>query len=158
MLNSQSNIAMPSEQQQQDTYQKLRARAQQYLESKPSALDSAGQFALLAPDLFHLLTRLMLDSRVDKKSKAYVGGGLLYFVAPIDVLPEFLVGPGGYLDDVIVAVFIIDTVLNRLPQDIVSEHWAGDDDLLESLRKLVGSGNKWMSKLPAGRLIRTFTK
>ncbi|MFC4712184.1 YkvA family protein [Planococcus dechangensis] len=152
------NMEMPSEQQQRDTYQKLRLQAQQYMESKSSTLDSAGQFALLAPDLFHLLTRLMLDSRIDKKSKALVGGGLLYFVAPIDVLPEILVGPGGYLDDVIVAVFIINTILNKLPQEVVTEHWAGDEDLLNTLRKLAGSGNKLASKLPAGRLIRTFTK
>ena len=113
---------------------------------------------LFAPDLFHLLTRLLLDSRIDKKSRAYVGAGILYFMAPIDLLPEILVGPGGYMDDVIVAVYVINTILNKFPREVVTEHWAGDEDLLKVLGKLAGSGNKLTSKLPAGRAIKRFLK
>jgi len=158
MVNEYLSKPLPSEQQQQDFYQKLRVRVHNWMESKSPRLDSAGQFVLFAPDLFHLLTRLLLDSRIDKKSRAYVGAGVLYFMAPIDLLPEILVGPGGYIDDVIVAVYVINTILNKFPREVVTEHWAGDEDLLKVLGKLAGSGNKLTSKLPAGRAIKRFLK
>lgn len=158
MVNEFLSKPLPSEEQQQDFYKKLRVRVQNWLENKNPKLDSAGQFILFAPDLFHLLTRLLLDSRIDKKSKAYVGAGVLYFMAPIDFLPEILVGPGGYLDDVIVAMYVLNTILNRFPKEVVTEHWAGDEDLLKVLQKLAGSGNKLAAQLPAGKAIKRFLK
>ncbi|MDE4086593.1 DUF1232 domain-containing protein [Planococcus maritimus] len=158
MVNEYLSKPLPSEEKQLDFYQKLRVRVHNWLESKSSKLDSAGQFVLFAPDLFHLLTRLLLDSRIDKKSKAYVGAGVLYFMAPIDILPEILVGPGGFMDDVIVAVYVINTVLNRFPKEVVTEHWAGDEDLLKVLSKLANSGDRWAAKLPAGKAVKRFLK
>lgn len=158
MVNEYLSKPLPSEEKQLDFYQKLRVRVHNWLESKSSKLDSAGQFVLFAPDLFHLLTRLLLDSRIDNKSKAYVGAGVLYFMAPIDILPEILVGPGGFMDDVIVAVYVINTVLNRFPKEVVTEHWAGDEDLLKVLSKLANSGDRWAAKLPAGKAVKRFLK
>ncbi|MBT2582136.1 DUF1232 domain-containing protein [Planococcus sp. ISL-109] len=158
MVNEYLSKPLPSEKQQQDFYQKLRVRVHNWMESKSLKLDSAGQFVFFAPDLFHLLTRLLLDSRIDKKSRAYVGAGVLYFMAPIDLIPEILIGPAGYMDDVIVAVYVINTILNKFPREVVTEHWAGDEDLLKVLGKLAGSGNKLTSKLPAGRVIKRFLK
>ncbi|MGM0897953.1 MAG: YkvA family protein [Bacillota bacterium] len=149
---------LPSEEKQQDFYQKLRVKVHNWLENRSSKLDSAGQFVFFAPDLFHLLTRLMLDGRIDKKSKAYVGAGILYFMAPVDLIPEVLIGPAGYMDDVIVAVYVINTVLNRFPKEVITEHWAGDEDLLKVLGKLADSGNKLTAKLPAGKAIKRFLK
>lgn len=158
MGNEYLSKPLPSEEKQQDFYQKLRVRVHNWLEKRSSKLDSAGQFVFFAPDLFHLLTRLLLDSRIDKKSKAYVGAGVLYFMAPIDFIPEILVGPGGFMDDVIVAVYVINTVLNRFPREVVTEHWAGDEDLLKVLSSLADSGNKLTSKFPAGKAVKRFLK
>ena len=101
---------------------------------------------------------MMLDGRIDAKSKAAVGAGIMYFIAPIDFMPEILVGPGGFLDDVVVAVFVINTLLNKFPTEVITEHWAGDEDLLALVKKVSNSGNKYVSKLPAGRLVKRFTK
>lgn len=158
MANEQSKNSMPSEQEQDDFYQKLRTKVQDWVDSKPGIVGTVSGYVLFAPDLFHLLTRLMLDNRIDSKSKAAVGAGILYFVAPIDFLPEILVGPGGFLDDVVVAVFVINTVLNKFPAEVITDHWAGDEDLLTLLKKVTNSGNKYVSKLPAGRLVKRFTK
>ncbi len=149
---------MPSEKKQQDFYQKLRTKIQKWADNKSGLVGSVSGYILFAPDLFHLLTRMMLDSRIDAKSKAAVGAGILYFIAPIDFLPEILIGPGGFLDDVVVAVFVINTILNKFPTEVVTEHWTGDEDLLKLIKKISNSGNKYVSKLPAGRLVKRFTK
>lgn len=149
---------LPSQQEQEDFYQKLRGKIQDWLDKRPNSIGKVGQYVLFAPDFFHLLTRLMLDGRIDAKSKAAVGAGILYFIAPIDFLPEILVGPGGFLDDVVVAVFIINTLLNKFPTEVIEEHWAGDKALLTVVRGISNSGNKYISKLPAGRLVKRFMK
>ncbi|MBZ5202592.1 DUF1232 domain-containing protein [Planomicrobium chinense] len=147
---------LPSEEEQQDFYKKLRSKIENWLDKRSGFVSKIGKYVLFAPDLFHLLTRLMLDSRIDAKSKGAVGAGILYFFAPMDFLPEILVGPGGFLDDVVVAVFIINTLLNKFPIEVIEEHWAGDVELLSVVRGVTHSGNKYVSKLPAGRLVKRF--
>ncbi|MFP3387152.1 hypothetical protein, partial [Tritonibacter sp. SIMBA_163] len=60
--------------------------------------------------------------------------------------------------DVIVAVYVINMVLNRFPKEVVTEHWAGDEDLLKVLSKLANSGDRWAAKLPAGKAVKRFLK
>lgn len=158
MTNEYLKKDMPSKEKQEDFYHKLRDKVQNWADSKPKVIGTVSGYVLFAPDLFHLLTRLMLDSRIDKKSKAAVGAGIMYFIAPIDFLPEILMGPGGFLDDVVVAVFVINTLLNKFPREVIAEHWAGNEDLLALVKKVSNSGNKYVSKLPAGRLVKRFTK
>ncbi|MBT2571443.1 DUF1232 domain-containing protein [Planococcus sp. ISL-110] len=149
---------MPSKKKQEDFYYKLRKKVQNWVDSKPKIFGTVSGYVLFAPDLFHLLTRLMLDSRIDSKSKAAVGAGIMYFIAPIDFLPELLIGPAGFLDDVVVAVFVINTILNKFPAEVITEHWTGDEDLLAFIKKVSNSSNKYVSKLPAGRLVKRFMK
>ncbi|WKA57110.1 DUF1232 domain-containing protein [Planococcus shenhongbingii] len=158
MTNEYLKKPLPSIEEQQDFYKKLRSKIQKWLDNKPGAVGKVGQYVLFAPDLFHLLAKLMLDSRIDAKSKGAVGAGILYFIAPMDFLPEILIGPGGFLDDVVVAVFVINTLLNKFPIEVIEEHWAGDVELLSVVRGISNSGNKFVSKLPAGRLVKRFMK
>ncbi len=70
-------------------YRQLRDRVSSY--SGPYA-----EYVLLLPDLFVLLSRLMLDSRIEGRHKAMLGGALAYFVlahrpaAGADVRPDRL--------------------------------------------------------------------
>ncbi|MGI2326957.1 YkvA family protein [Planococcus sp. YIM B11945] len=157
MANEYLAKPLPSQQEQQDFYQKLRHKVQKWFDNKGS-VGKIGKYVLFAPDLFHLLTKMMLDSRIDAKSKGLVGAGILYYIAPLDFLPEIIVGPGGFADDVVVAVFIINTLLNKFPAEIIEEHWAGDEELLSVVRGISSSGSKFASKLPAGRLVKRFLK
>lgn len=149
---------LPSEEEQQDFYRKLRVKIDQWIEKKGGAVGSIGRYLLAAPDLFYLLAKLLTDSRIDRNSKAMLGAGLLYFVAPLDFLPEMIMGAPGFIDDVVVAAYVINTLLNRFPIEIIEEHWPGDEDLLGVLRGIADSGNQVVSKLPAGRLVKRFLK
>lgn len=149
---------LPSYEKQQDFYLKLRSNITSYLESKSGKVGKFTPYLLFAPDLFHLLVKAMIDKRIDTKSKTLIGSGILYFVAPIDVLPEGLIGPGGFIDDIIVATFVINMLLNKFSPEIMEEHWAGDIKLLDALKKISETSDTLLGKLPAKSLLGRFMK
>ena len=158
MTQFELNQELPSSQKQQDFYEKLREKITTFLESKNGSASKFAPYLLFAPDLFHLLTKALLDNRIDGKSKAIIGSGLLYFIAPIDVMPEGLIGPGGFMDDIIVAAFIVNMLLNKFSPEVLEEHWAGDQKLLDSLKKISETSDGLLGKLPARSLIGRFLK
>ena len=137
---------MATAESREDFYQALRARIAVWLEGKGKGFRHA-QLLLLAPDLFHLLTRLMLDRRIPVGEKAGIGVALAYFMSPIDLLPEAFLGPAGYVDDVALAAYALHRLINAGHGEVAKELWAGDGDLLESIQQIlqvadqaVGSG------------------
>jgi uncharacterized membrane protein YkvA (DUF1232 family) len=100
---------------------------------------SLKEYALLAPRLIKLLARLMRDPRVQPRSKAVLLVTVGYLVSPIDVIPDMVPGVG-QLDDIIIAAFALDHLLNRIPEELVKEHWDGDEDVLEVVRHVVEIG------------------
>ena len=123
-------------------YRQLRDRVSSY--SGPYA-----EYVLLLPDLFVLLSRLMLDSRIESRHKAMLGGALAYFVSPIDLLPERTFGPIGYIDDLAILVAALNRVLNEVDPQIVVGHWPGKADLLSTVRRSVEQADQMIGK---GRL------
>jgi uncharacterized membrane protein YkvA (DUF1232 family) len=130
----------------EDFYQALRLRIAGWLESKGAGFKHA-QILLLAPDLFHLLTRLLLDPRIPRAEKAALGAAVAYFLSPIDLLPEALLGPIGYVDDVALAAYALSRLINAGHGAVAKELWAGDGELLDVIRRIleiademVGSG------------------
>ena len=94
------------------------------------------EYALLVPNLGKLIWRLARDPRVPARSKAslvMLGG---YLVSPVELIPDFLPGIG-QLDDIVVAAFVLDQMLNRVPAEIVREHWEGDRDVLEIVQEVL---------------------
>ncbi len=107
------------------------------------------EYVLLVPDLFVLLTRLMLDRRVDSKQKAYLGAAVAYVVSPVDLIPERIFGVLGYLDDLAVMVAALNMALNDIDRQVVLEHWSGRADLLDTVQKVLAQADQLIGK---GRL------
>ena len=125
-----------------DFYQRLRKRIDGWAERneiRPAYRDSL----MALPDLFHLLTRLMLDKRVDAFSKTILGVAIAYVVSPIDLIPDIL-GPLGFVDDLLIVVLALDMVLVRVPRPIVEEHWAGRGDLMDIVRDCLDRADRWV--------------
>jgi uncharacterized membrane protein YkvA (DUF1232 family) len=120
----------------QDFYQALRTRIGVWLESKGKGFKHA-QLLLLAPDLFHLLTRLLFDSRIPPAEKAKLGGAIAYFISPFDLMPEAILGPIGYVDDVALAAYTLSRLINAGHGAVAKELWAGDEDLLDSIQRIL---------------------
>lgn len=92
------------------------------------------ELALFLPNFVLLLKRLMGDPRVPARSKVLLGGTFLYLVSPIDVIPDFVPGLG-QLDDVVLAVLALHSILNRVDEAVVLEHWDGDEGLIQLVRQ-----------------------
>jgi uncharacterized membrane protein YkvA (DUF1232 family) len=119
-------------------YRKLRDRVKRWAQ-KRELPEQQLEYLLAAPDLFVLLSRLAVDDRVPGRTKAKVATGIAYFLSPLDLVPDFL-GPAGFLDDVVVAAWIIYTIceeLNALDPSILEEHWEGEEDVLQRVTDIV---------------------
>ncbi|BAH45050.1 MULTISPECIES: YkvA family protein [Bacillales] len=135
-------------------YDKLREKIETFIRDK-GINDSVANFILLAPDLFVLLARLMLDKRVGVQSKALAGVAVAYFITPIDFIPEALVGGFGLVDDVILAVYALRKILVDIDESIVREHWNGEEDLLAVITKVVRSADDLVGKKIVKKLEET---
>jgi len=119
-----------------DFYQLIRSRIDTWLKQHGDGFRHA-QALLLAPDLFHLLCRLTMDERIPASEKAKLAAAIVYFVSPIDAVPEALVGPVGYLDDVAAASYALNGLINAGHGEIAKEHWAGEGDLLAVIQQVI---------------------
>jgi uncharacterized membrane protein YkvA (DUF1232 family) len=142
--------------QHDDFYKRVRRQVHGWAQEKGAGHKYA-EYILVAPDLVHLLVRMTLDDRVDTKSKAKLGAALAYFVSPIDLIPEALLGPIGYTDDVAVACLALNAVLNEPGhREVAREHWQGDGDLLELIQRVLGVANEMLGAKIWGKVQRKF--
>jgi uncharacterized membrane protein YkvA (DUF1232 family) len=91
---------------------------------------------LLLPDLTVLLLRLLRDDRVALGNKAVALVGVGYVLSPIDLIPGFLFGPFGLVDDVIVLSATLSRVVNHVHPDVVRSHWSGQGDALDAIQRV----------------------
>jgi uncharacterized membrane protein YkvA (DUF1232 family) len=84
------------------------------------------------PRMLVLIARLLRDGRVPVIDKAIFAAVLAYIVAPVDLMPDFLVGIG-FADD----LYLLGLALNRLfagaGGKVLLESWDGDPRDLELL-------------------------
>jgi uncharacterized membrane protein YkvA (DUF1232 family) len=115
---------------------------------RPGAPSGVGDVLLLLPDLTVLLFRLLRDPRVAWGDKALLVLGLGYVLSPVDLLPEFLFGPFGLLDDVLVVAATLSRLVNHVHPDVVRSHWSGQGDALEAVHRVTD----WSERQIGGRL------
>lgn len=97
---------------------------------------SLREYALLAPRLVKLVWRLARDPRVPARAKAVLFVLVGYLASPVDLIPDFIPGLG-QLDDLVIAAFALDQILNRVPDEVVRQHWDGDEDVLDVVRNIL---------------------
>jgi uncharacterized membrane protein YkvA (DUF1232 family) len=119
-----------------DLYRRLRRRVLDWAASKSGARHTYMEVVLAAPDMLHLLYRLMLDPSVRATDKAKLAGALAYFVTPVDLIAEAFVGPIGFLDDVALAAFVLSQIIH-LNREAVERNWAGDQNVIALIEKIL---------------------
>ena len=135
-------------------YDRLRQRIHSLLEDHGRVAEKFGDFLLLVPDVFILLWRLTNDSRVSGKNKVLLGSSIAYYIFPFDVIPEAILGPIGYLDDLVFGVYVLNRMLADTDPEILRAHWSGSDDVLVSIQKVLNAADK----LVAGDLLARLKK
>ncbi len=139
-----------------DFYETLREKITKWaLEKGGEKGLKTAEILLLAPDLFMLLVRLLQDSRTPVNQKVWIGIGITYFISPIDLMPEAVLGPIGYLDDVVLAVFVVNTILNSHKQ-LVLENWSGKGDVLTIIQDISAKAEELVGKQIYRQLQRLF--
>ena len=91
----------------------------------------SAKFRAVRDDLALLIDLLGAYTRgdytaVSKRSLVTVAAGVLYFLMPFDVLPDFIVGLG-LLDDAAVIGYVVSVVREELD---AYRRWIGDDDVV----------------------------
>ena len=71
-----------------------------------------------------LVGRLMLDGRVPLRLKLIIPAAVIYFISPIDLIPDFL-PLRGRIDDILVALLALGLFVGMAPRDVVLEHIRG---------------------------------
>ena len=131
----------------EDFYEKIRKKIINYLESEKGQKYKYGKYLLLAPDFFYLLCKLSIDKDVPVRSKALLFSAIAYYISPLDLLPEIIVGPLGFIDDVALGAFVLRKIINDTAPELVERYWLGEKNVLQIIQdvlkvadEMVGSG------------------
>ncbi|MFC2037726.1 YkvA family protein [Chloroflexota bacterium] len=134
-------------------YHKLRQTVRIWAGGKESRANRYADFILASPDLFMLLVQLSRDDRVSQINKARMAGATAYFVSPLDLVPELLLGPAGLIDDVALSAYVLHELLETTDPSVVREHWAGNADILDLIRQILAAADSMVGGPVWRRLI-----
>lgn len=117
-------------------YDRLRRRVLEAAQERGRFASATIELLLLVPDVFLLLLRLVLDPEVPPRSRSLLGGALLYFVLPMDLFPEGVVGAGGFVEDLVLAAAVLSHALSDELEPLAARHWSGPVPLRAVLRDI----------------------
>lgn len=134
----------PSPSTERDAYSRVREKV---VHKVPDKYERVIQYAMIVPDILALLWRIFRDKRVKIKVKIMVAGIIAYLASPIDILPDFI-PLVGKIDDVAIAFFGLNAIINEVPEEIILQNWQGEENIIlltkeavSHISRLVGSQN-----------------
>jgi uncharacterized membrane protein YkvA (DUF1232 family) len=136
---------------EQRLYDRLRSQIRPVV---PGASSDLRDVLLAFPDLVMLLARLVRDARVKPGDKVLALFGVAYVLSPLDLLPVWLFGPLGALDDVLVVAATLSRLLNHVHPDVVRSHWSGQGDALALIHRATDWSERQFGKRIRGALGR----
>jgi uncharacterized membrane protein YkvA (DUF1232 family) len=112
-------------------YIELRGKMDNFLRANPNL--GLFRYLVFLPDLFRMYVRLLIDIRVPSVAKWSLFAAIVYLISPIDLMPEMILGPIGYIDDVFIMITSITNMLNTnyVPREIINCHWVGSQKELD---------------------------
>jgi uncharacterized membrane protein YkvA (DUF1232 family) len=144
-----------SESKETQFYSKLRRTVKIWAGGEKSRGSQYADLILAGPDLFMLLTRLSQDSRVSRTDRTKLAGAAAYFINPLDLIPELILGPPGLVDDIALSAYVLHDVLENTDPAIVRDHWEGDVEILELIRRILAVADTMVGGPIWRRLINT---
>jgi len=135
-----------------DFYQRMRRKMRAWKGTRQGRSSRWAEYVLVAPDVFHLICRLALDPAVSLQHRIRMAAVAAYYVAPLDLLSEVLLGPMGFLDDLALAAFVLNGLLRDTRPEVIRRHWAGEGDILDWLERIVKSADDMLGGRIAGIL------
>lgn len=140
-------------------YDRLRERMVKTVARRSRKLGPAAVEALLlVPDVFMLLARLALDRQVPAGARSLIGGALLYFLTPLDLFPEAVIGPVGFLEDLVLAAAVLSQALGGELEPHARRYWSGRQELRGVLHDITASAHSLLGGRLLGRLDRALAR
>jgi uncharacterized membrane protein YkvA (DUF1232 family) len=99
--------------------------------------EDARALAGFIPDCIVLVGRLARDPRISRPRRALLFVVLAYLAMPIDLIPDFLPGPG-QLDDAVLLALALRVLARGGGADLVREAWPGPDASLRLILRAAG--------------------
>ncbi len=142
----------------QDFYKKIRTEIKNWLRTKTGKNHKWAEYLLLAPDLFYLLAKLLADPDVPTEKKIKLLAAVVYFISPIDFVPEAVLGPVGYLDDIAIAAYTLNDLINSIDPQIIRRNWAGEEDILILVKNILINANEMIGSGTWEKIKKRFFK
>jgi uncharacterized membrane protein YkvA (DUF1232 family) len=134
-------------------YDRLRERILERIDRRGGKMaDATVRALLLVPDVFILLVRLAMDKEVPASARMMIGGALAYFVLPMDLMPEALLGAGGFLDDLVLATAVLAQAFSGELEPYARRHWSGSEDLRVVIQDIAYTAENLLGAKLYGRL------
>ena len=95
-------------------------------------LSTARAVASFLPDFVVLFKRLLRDPRVPRRQKFLLAALVGYMAMPFDLILD-VIPVIGELDDALLAVLVLRSIMRAAGEDLVRELWPGPPDALEIL-------------------------
>lgn len=89
----------------------------------------------LIPDVVRLLRRLATDKTHTIGVRIRVWLLLLYLLLPVDLIPDFI-PVVGYVDDIIIIVFLLRSITRVAGTESLDRHWPGTAEGLLAIKRL----------------------
>lgn len=127
-------------------YEKMRTTIDKWTKKRAGKAGyEIAQFLMLLPDLFILVSRLIIDKRVPTGKKVFLAGVITYLISPIDIIPDFIPFVG-YTDDLFLVIFALDNLLNNVGEDVIVENWSGKDNIIQLIQTLLEKSDQFLDK------------
>lgn len=104
--------------------------------SKSNIPENILEAFLAIPDLFYLVFKLAIDKDISNKNKTVFTLVCIYFIAPIDFIPDGIM-PFGFMDDVYLAVKALDSIINTVDRKYIDKYWMGDSDIIRLIQSTI---------------------
>lgn len=106
----------------QDYYDVLSNNLESYQGKYASFIDHG-------PQLFKLLNDLLIKSEISPEYRLKISAAIAYYVVPLDVIPEQVYGPYGYIDDIYITSYVIKNLAETYDYSYLEKYWEGSKDL-----------------------------
>ncbi|BDR74704.1 YkvA family protein [Clostridium tetani] len=128
-LNKEKEEVIPLE----DSYTEVRVGI---INNTPDKYRKIIEYSMVVPDIVSLLWRIFKDKRVSITTKGKAAAVLAYLAMPFDILPDFIPFIGK-IDDVVIAFYGLNSLINEVPEEIIKENWQGDKDIIVLVKEVV---------------------
>jgi uncharacterized membrane protein YkvA (DUF1232 family) len=98
--------------------------------------ERARALARFIPDCLVLVGRLIRDPRVARRHKLLLAVLFGYLALPFDLVPDFI-PIAGQLDDVIVVVLVLRSIVRSAGPETIRAHWPGPEVSLNVVLRAV---------------------